>query len=70
MTDKTQPKLSAADARDQLIRFVQAMHTINNSVYFNDQKFRAMVMRETRAIVSKMEWKHPEIAEPLPTNYK
>ncbi len=68
--EKKAPKMSAADTRDLLIRFVQSMHTINNSVYFNDQKFRAMVMREVRGMVSRLEAKHPDIAKPLPQNYK
>lgn len=68
--DKTELKLTAANVRDILIKFVRAIHTINNSVYFNDQKFRGLVMRETRNLVSQLGDKHPEISEALPPNYK
>ena len=68
--EDTELKLTAANVRDVLIKFVRSIHTINNSVYFNDQKFRALTMREVRHLVSRLGEKFPEISEPLPPSYK
>ena len=63
-------RLSPTEVRDTLIRLVRAIHLINNSVYFNDTKFRAMVMREIRNVVGKCEPRYPEIATPIDRTYK
>ena len=67
---KVDKGLSPAEVRDTLIQLVRAVHLINNSVYFNDTKFRAMVMREIRGVVTKCSPRYPEIAEPLNRNFK
>ena len=63
-------KLSPAEVRDMLIRMTRAIHTIHESVYFNHEKFRGMVMREVRQVVGKVETRYPEIGTRLDRNYK
>jgi len=67
---KAVEKLSPTEIRDMLIRMTRAIHTIHESVYFNHEKFRGMVMREVRQVVGKVETRYPEIGTRLDRNYK
>lgn len=68
--EKEDKGLSPTEIRELLIRLVRSIHLINNSVYFNDQKFRAMVMREVRTVVARAAKRYPEIAEPIDRTFK